>query len=169
MDEPSRRRWEGQLTHTCRNGKHLIVDSRQVLVRNQTGQPTAILEINRDVTERERLLHEQAEAKARELALQETARQMDTFLGIVSHELKTPLTSIKGNLQLARRQLTRLKLQEVAIEEDVTRTLTTVEGLLDRGERQISVQNRLINDLIDVSRIQTNQLNLQIEPCDLVR
>jgi PAS domain S-box-containing protein len=160
--------WEGQLTHTCRDGKHLIVDSRQVLVRNETGQPTAILEINRDVTERERLLHEQAEAKARELALQETARQMDAFLGIASHELKTPLTSVKGNLQLAKRQLTRLKLQEAVTEEDVTRTLSTVEGLLDRGERQISVQNRLINDLIDVSRIQTNQLNLQMAPCDLV-
>lgn len=158
--------WEGQLTHTSRNGKHLIVHSRQILVRNEAGQPTAILEINRDVTEQERLLHEQAEARARELALQETARQMDAFLGIASHELKTPLTSIRGNLQLVKRYLTRL--QAATTEEPVTSGLATVQGLLDRAERQTSVQNRLVNDLIDVSRIQTNQLDLRLAACDLV-
>jgi PAS domain S-box-containing protein len=46
--------WEGELTHTCRNGSTVIVESRQVLVRDQEGHPTAILEINRDVTERRR-------------------------------------------------------------------------------------------------------------------
>lgn len=160
--------WEGQLTHTCRNGKHLIVHSRQVLVRNEAGQPTAILEINRDVTEQERLLHEQAEARARELALRETARQMDAFLGIASHELKTPLTSIKGNLQLVKRYLTRLQHQAATTEEPVTSLLAALQDLLDRAECQTSVQNRLVNDLIDVSRIQTNQLDLQLTPCDLV-
>ncbi len=155
--------WEGPLTHTCRNGKHLIVHSRQVLVRNEAGQPTAILEINRDVTEQERLLHEQTEAKARELALQETARQMDTFLGIASHELKTPLTSLKGNLQLAKRQLLHLKREEAMT------TLIRLESFLDRAERQVNMQKRLINDLIDITRIQTNQLNLQLARCDLVR
>ncbi|GAC1348617.1 MAG: hypothetical protein NVSMB27_17070 [Ktedonobacteraceae bacterium] len=160
--------WEGQLMHTCRNGKDLVVHSRQVLVRNEGGQPTAILEINRDVTEQEQLLHEQAEARARELALRETARQMDAFLGIASHELKTPLTSIKGNLQLVKRYLARLQHQAATTEEHVTGMLATLQDLLDRAERQTSVQNRLVNDLIDVSRIQTNQLDLQLAPCDLV-
>jgi PAS domain S-box-containing protein len=160
--------WEGPLTHTCRQGKHVIVHSRQVLVRNEAGQPTAILEINRDVTEQERLLHEQAEARARELALQETARQMDAFLGIASHELKTPLTSLKGNIQLAKRQLTRLKQGGAATEAAIA-TLTALEGLLDRAERQVNMQNRLINDLIDVTRIQTDHLNLQLERLDLVK
>jgi PAS domain S-box-containing protein len=47
--------WEGELTHTCHNSKTVIVESRQVLVRDEKGQPTAILEINRDVTERRRM------------------------------------------------------------------------------------------------------------------
>jgi signal transduction histidine kinase len=89
-------------------------------------------------------------------------------LGIASHELKTPLTSLKGNIQLAKRELMRLKRGGAATEESMT-TLTALEGFIDRAERQVNMQNRLINDLIDVTRIQTNQLNLQLARCDLVR
>jgi PAS domain S-box-containing protein len=48
-------RWEGELSHTCHNGSVVFVESRQVLLRDEHGQPTAILEINRDSTERRRL------------------------------------------------------------------------------------------------------------------
>ena len=49
--------WEGELTHTCRDGRQVIVDSRHVLIRDDQGVPTAILEINRDITERRRMEH----------------------------------------------------------------------------------------------------------------
>ncbi len=51
--------WEGELTHTRRDGSSVIVESRQMLVRDEEGHPSAILEINRDITERRHL--EQAE------------------------------------------------------------------------------------------------------------
>ena len=54
--------WEGELVHTRPDGQVLIVESRQVLVRDADGHPSAILEINRDITERRRL--EEAEASA---------------------------------------------------------------------------------------------------------
>ena len=44
--------WEGEVVHTRRNGTRVIVESRQVLVRDGQGRPVAILEINRDITER---------------------------------------------------------------------------------------------------------------------
>jgi PAS domain S-box-containing protein len=47
--------WEGELVHTRRDGMTILLESRQVLVRDETGAPSALLEINRDITERRRL------------------------------------------------------------------------------------------------------------------
>jgi PAS domain S-box-containing protein len=46
--------WEGELIHTTRDGSRIVVASRQVLDRDQHGNPIAILEINNDITERKR-------------------------------------------------------------------------------------------------------------------
>lgn len=161
-------RWEGHLVHISREGNQLVVDSRQVLVSGNENQPTAVLEVNRDITVQMRLLRERAEAEASMLVFRETARQMDTFLGIVSHELKSPLTSVSGNIQLARRQLARFRLSDVLPPEVDTGALDLIKTLLDRAEQQVSVQGRLINDLVDSSRIQNNQLDLRLALCDLV-
>jgi PAS domain S-box-containing protein len=162
--------WEGQLIHTRRDGAQVIVESRQVLVRDTgaSNQLTAILEINRDITERERLQREQVEAQARELTLQTTKARMDEFLGIVSHELRTPMTTIKGNIQLAKM---RLLFAMQGLPKDNNTLLNNVEEIhmmLERAERQANVQNRLIRDLLDSSRIQSGQLDLQQEQLDLI-
>jgi PAS domain S-box-containing protein len=47
-------RWEGELTQVCRNGRVVVVESRQALVRDRQGQLLATLEINRDISERKR-------------------------------------------------------------------------------------------------------------------
>jgi PAS domain S-box-containing protein len=54
--------WEGELLHTCRDGHVVSVESRQALLRDGYGHPTAILEINRDITQRRQL--EQAAQEA---------------------------------------------------------------------------------------------------------
>jgi PAS domain S-box-containing protein len=62
-------KWEGELIHSDRNGNMLIVESRQVLVRDQaTNEPSAVLEINRDVTERHRQEQKQQAVHAETLA-----------------------------------------------------------------------------------------------------
>jgi signal transduction histidine kinase len=103
------------------------------------------------VIERERLLRERAEARASELALRAANRQMEEFLGMVSHELKTPLTSIKGNTQLAVRQL-----------KNSLQGLERILGLYENSERQTRRLGRLVDDLLDVSRSQAGLLDLQL-------
>ncbi len=65
-------RWEGELEHTRADGERVMVESRQVLVRDEVGNPTAILEINRDITERIRLEAVEREAHQRRLDLLQT-------------------------------------------------------------------------------------------------
>lgn len=108
------------------------------------------------VIERERLLRERANARANELALREANRRMDEFLGMTSHELKTPLTSIKGNTQLTVRQL-RNSMQN----------MQRMQEMMVSTERQIRLLDRLVDDLLDISRTQSSQLQLSLAPCDL--
>ena len=61
--------WQGELLHTCRNGRVVTVESRQVLVDGSAGQSTAIMEINRDITRRREL-----EEVAQTLYTETTAR-----------------------------------------------------------------------------------------------
>jgi len=133
----------------------------------ETALAGAVAKLAGLVIERERLLYERAKARANELALREANRRMDEFLGIAGHELRTPLTSIKGNIQLAKRQLQKGMSHSGTLAEDVPDKLKLVEDLLDRAERQVRLQNRLVGDLLDVSRIQANKIELNMEPCDL--
>lgn len=159
--------WQGILTHHRRDGSPVIVESRRVLVRNEMEEPEAILEINRDITEQERLLQERAQVQARELAARQARERMDAFLGMTSHELKTPLTAIKANLQLARRRLNATMQQPPSETSELSQQLAEVQSLLERAERQVGMQNRLVSDLLDVSRIQAGHLDLLQERCNL--
>lgn len=117
---------------------------------------SAVAKLAAFVFERERLLRERAEARATELALREANRRMNEFLGMTSHELKTPLTSIKGNTQLAVRQL-----------KNSLHALETMQHLLESSDSQIKRLNRLVDDLLDISRTQVGQLELSLAPCNL--
>jgi signal transduction histidine kinase len=99
-------------------------------------------------------------------ARKEVERQKDLFLGMTGHELKTPQAVLRGTLQLVQRRLKRITTTEPVSPEwnmfaqDLTKDL---EDLV----RQIDVQTRLINDLLDVSRITTNTLKLELRRCEL--
>jgi PAS domain S-box-containing protein len=128
----------------------------------------AIAELAALILERERLLAERAESHANVLALQEANHLKDEFIGIAGHELRTPLTTVKASVQLTRRQVTRLLKLETTLSPEAQTLISTIQNLLDRAERQIGRQDRLINDLLDISRIETGRLELRPELCDLV-
>jgi signal transduction histidine kinase len=90
---------------------------------------------------------------------------MDEFLSIASHELKSPLTVVRGNIQLAERYL-QLAQQAAALEEK--KTLDTVTNLLRLADQQVSRINRLVADLLDLSRIQAGKMNMRLSTWNLV-
>ena len=119
------------------------------------------------VVERERLIQERAEAQANALALHEANHRMDEFLGIASHEIRTPLTSIKANIQLVQRQMKRLIKENTLIDTPLLQRLEPMQDMLERAARQVEVQNRLVSDLLDVSRIYADKLELRIQRCNI--
>jgi signal transduction histidine kinase len=109
--------------------------------------------------------HEREVARANELAaLREAQQQMDTFLGMASHELKTPLSSIKLGLQVQARRLRRLAQRDGKMMIDLEPIL---EGLTRAGYQEQRLE-LLVNDLLDVTRIQAGKLELRPEWTDLV-
>lgn len=117
------------------------------------------------VIERGRLLQEQTASQARELALLQTNIQMHAFLGIAGHELRTPVTSMRANIQIAARSLAQ------AVKADlppaVLAPLQRAQGLLEGTDRQILRLNRLIEDVLDITRIQTGKYDLRVERADV--
>ena len=81
-------------------------------------------------------------------------RRKDEFLSIASHELRSPLTPLTGTLQLARRQRERGESVDLS--------------LLTRAERQISRLTRLIDGLLDLTRIETGRIELELQEIDIV-
>jgi PAS domain S-box-containing protein len=81
--------WEGELTHTCRDGRVVMVESRQMLLPDGQGQRTAILEINRDITERRRLEQVMQAAHA------QAAARLDFFQQIID-ELPSSIYLVYG-------------------------------------------------------------------------
>jgi len=132
----------------------------------EIAQAQIIAKLTALVLERGRLQRERMEARANELALREAKRGMDEALSLVCHELLTPLTVIKGSIQLAEQKVKRfVHTAETATE--VARQLAPIPMLLERAKSQVSLQDRLLHDLLDVSRIQANTLKLSLKRCNL--
>ncbi len=127
----------------------------------------AIAKLTTLVIERARLLRERTEAQANELALLEANRRMDEFMGIASHELKTPLTTIKGYVQLVARRLKNSSRNSEVQDTPLKQTLEGAGELLERTDGQIERLGRLVNELLDISRVQANKLDFHLEHCDL--
>jgi signal transduction histidine kinase len=112
-----------------------LVKSRPVLGEN--GEVAMVVTITRDITES-----------------MNVERRKDAFISMASHELKTPVTSLKGFTNVLQRRLTKQG---------------DTQGLyyLNRMDAQLNKLTMLISELLDISRMQSGKLELRSEPFEL--
>lgn len=111
---------------------------------DQQGTPARLVGVNIDITAR----------KKAEQALKEADRRKDEFLAMLGHELRNPLGVINTSIELMR------------WEAPADPTLAEVREMM---ERQVEHMSRLLDDLLDISRINRGQIRLKREPCDLTQ
>jgi len=148
--------WEGELINTAQDGRPIVVASRQVLQRGKDAGSPRVMKISNDITKR-KLAEEALKAaklsaeRAKETA-EEASRAKDRFLAVLSHELRTPLTPIMA--------LASALEEEDSLSDALRRDIQTIH-------RNVELEARLIDDLLDVTRIVHGKINLNKRPLDL--
>lgn len=95
-----------------------------------------------------------------EKSLQEALRSRDEFLSIASHELNTPLTTLKMQIQIMEKRVEKYGVEIAFAPENIHKFLTNAgKGV----ERLI----HLVGDMLDISRVSTGRLSLEIKRTDL--
>jgi PAS domain S-box-containing protein len=124
-----------------RGGESRPVEHTTTPIKDEAGRITGVVLVFRDVTERWRA----------EQALKDADRRKDEFLAVLAHELRNPLAPIATALQIMRLEG---DVRDFAIERAM-------------AERQLRHLSRLIDDLMDVSRISQGKIRLHPQVVDL--
>jgi PAS domain S-box-containing protein len=139
-----------------KDGRRIYVSLSVSPIKDASGTIVGASKIARDVTERrdaeeerERLLADAQQARA---LAEAASRAKDDLLSVVSHELRTPLSAMLGWVAVLKKG----KLPPAR-----------VSAAFETIERSGRMQEELISDLLDMSRIVTNRLRLELAPVDL--
>jgi two-component system, chemotaxis family, CheB/CheR fusion protein len=122
--------WEGEVTHLTRDGRRLIVESRQSVLRQ--GDSQLVFQTSRDVTQQKRV-----------------EQLRDSFIAMLSHELRTPVTSIYAGAQLLRRG---------SLDE------STREAVIDDVAGETERLREMVENLLVLARAERGAFDLEIEP-----
>jgi len=141
----------------ARHGRETPVDGSAAQIKDEHGDVIGVVLVFRDITERKRVEKEREqlfryeqeahrEAEVARRRAEEASRSKDEFLATVSHELRTPLNHIMGWIAMLRSG----KLQA-----------DKMHKAFDTIERNVRAQGRLVDDLLDVSRIISGKLLIE--------
>ena len=125
-----------------------------VPLTNEHSEVYAVMVISHDVTQSIRQMEELRK-------LYESDEQKNNFIAMASHELKTPITSIKGYVQLLLNALDKEKESQKPLSP------LLVRSSLISVDKQIKRLTRLISELLDISKIETGTLELKKEKFSL--
>ena len=140
--------------HAVKSKVNVFVD----LYRQSKAMKLQVEALERSRREQELLL---TRLQATQAELEQAVRMRDDFMSIVAHEVRTPLNGLILETQLRKMHLAR--------DNAAAFTLDKMHAMVDRDERQIKSLIRLIEDMLDVSRIRTGKLSIRPSRFDLVK
>lgn len=141
--------WEDTFPLRRHDGEFRWFLSRMNIIRNASGEVARIFGTNTDITD-ERNMAQQLQQQSD--ALREADRRKDVFLATLAHELRNPLAPLRNSLQILR--LASAGDTAVAPSKALGRACEVME-------RQLKQMTRLVDDLLDVSRISGDKLTLR--------
>ena len=144
----SRGQWEGELIQQHKKGYRVIVSSRHQLVQESNGE-RLVFEINRDISDRKQFEQSMREAQQ---AAEAANLSKSQFLANMSHEIRTPMTAILGYADVLAAQL----------QDDAT--IEYVDTIKRNGRYLLDI----VNDILDLSKIEAGKLDLHQQICSPV-
>ncbi|MFC6495450.1 sensor histidine kinase [Ancylobacter dichloromethanicus] len=128
-------RWEGELLHTCRDGRQVTVMSRWSLQRDERGRPLAAMETNSDISGRKHAEDALHQTRA-ELAHVTRVTTLGELTASIAHEVNQPLAAVVTNGEACLRWLGRAA-------PDIGEARASVERMIANGRRASEVVARL--------------------------
>jgi PAS domain S-box-containing protein len=126
-----------ETTRRTKDGRLIDVSLTISATRDETGRITGYSTIARDITERKAI-----------------ERLKDEFIATVSHELRTPLTAIKGHLELV-------------LDGEAGPVTDVARRFLDIASQNTDRLGTLINDLLDVEKLEAGKMQIRRDPVDV--
>ena len=153
----ARRSWADEYRIRTPDGRLVWIHDETTFVVDADGQPLFLIGVLYDVTERKRAEQALRESERRERDAAQRLRALDemknTFLAAVSHELRSPLTSILGL------SLTLERTEDLPAEDR--------QDLVVRLSANARKLDRLLKDLLDIDRLHRGIVEPQLRPCDI--
>ncbi|MBS7562301.1 MULTISPECIES: hybrid sensor histidine kinase/response regulator [Pseudomonas] len=140
--------------HAVKSKVNVFVD----LYRQSKAMKQQVEALEQSRREQEALLNK---LQATQNELEQAVRMRDDFMSIVAHEVRTPLNGLILETQLRKMHLAR--------ENAAAFSLDKMHAMVDRDERQIKSLIRLIEDMLDISRIRTGKLSIRPSRFDLAQ
>lgn len=163
--------WSGELEQVARDGSTVYIEARWTVVRDEQGHVNGVLGINTDIRERRRAREEilQLNASLEERVQQRTAQlefantQLEAFSYSVSHDLRTPLSSIDGFSHLLEKAM--VKAAKTAKADQADPLTERSRHYLARIQAGVSQMGELIDAMLTLARVSRSRLRW--EPVDL--
>jgi PAS domain S-box-containing protein len=141
--------FESELRLKHRDGHYIILSTRSVVIKDDSGEIIGALTISRDITSLKQVHEELVNAK---IEAETSNKLKDSFLANISHEIRTPLNSVVGFANL----LLPEGVSKEAKEEYIEQINYNSEKLL-----------QIIGDIIDLSRLESSQIEISYEEASL--